>query len=391
MASADLLAWAQKVRADFDKVSANLLDLDADPTTKLLTAGGLSGSSEAPAKAATAALDRLWALLPVIRSPLDSVLEEQAKGRKADDDRIRHLLTTPTVPIDGTLLTPSQPATVTLTVADAMNMLVADFATAADVIDRVGTAWRDGVPTLDSARLRLDQMLADVGEFPEAEVTRSALERANAAAAADPLQLGALLPPLRTALASAETACAMLVARRDGLRRELDEAAAQLARIEASIREGTVALDETRAKVADPAGLLAPLDPIEVLDGMPRGLTPWLERLRRTAGTDWRAAVNGLVAWRGLAEGIEVTAEQIRQANRAPLDRRNELRGLLGGLAAKAAAAGRAEDPELSALHQQARDLLYQAPCDLAAAVAAVDAFAAAVNRRTSRPTEDRA
>ena len=387
MAPVDLIAWAVKVRADFDRISANLVDLDADPTVKLLQAGGLSGRSAAPAAAAIEALDRMWMILPLVRSQLDAVDEERAKGRRSDESVIRRLLQTAVVEIDTAYVPAAQrqataaaTRTTALTIADAMNVLVADYGTAADVVGRIGAAWRDGVPLVDQARLEIEGLETDIGAFPEAATARAALEAASIAAGTDPLLLEERIPPLRQALEAAQTARRTLVARRDGLLGELDDAAARLAVIDQTVRDGAVALDATRTKIADPAGLLAPLDPIAVLDTAPRGLTPWLARLRATAVTDWRAAVNGLVAWRNVAEGTAAAAEQIRTANEAPLTRRNELRGLLGGLAAKAAAAGRAEDPTLARLHREARELLYTAPCDLGAAEAAVNALHHAVN-----------
>ena len=171
---------------------------------------------------------------------------------------------------------------------------------------------------------------------------------------------------------------------------EIDSASAQLKRIDDLVRSGANSLDLAREKIADPAGLLAPLDPADVLDAPGRGLTAWLERIRVTAQTEWKAAVNGLDAWRRVADGTEVAARQIADANRRPLDERNELRGLLQGLSAKAASRGLAEDRKLSAAHKAAKDLLWAAPCDLAASKDAVSAFAETLDRalqRASRPT----
>ncbi|MEZ5260866.1 MAG: hypothetical protein R2755_03610 [Acidimicrobiales bacterium] len=383
MVAADLIEWARRVRADFDRLSADLVDLDADPTVKLVQAGGMTGSSAAPGTAAAEALERRWSLLPEVRGRLDDVDAELARGRKADEQRVRHLLNAAVIPLDhvtvpaglGSGFGRASTASA-LTIADAMNLLVADYRTAADVVARVGAAWRDGVPQIDIARLQVDALVAEVGPVPAAE---------QLAPSTDPLRLGELLAPLRAGVTAAERAAELLRGRRDGLAAELDAAAAQLERIDRAIRDGAVALDEARQKIAGPQGLLAPLDPVAVLDTAPRGLVPWLERLRATVATDWRAATNGLVAWRQLADGVEAAAGQILDANRAPVTRRNELRGLLGGLAAKAGAAGRAEDPELSQLHRAARDLLHVAPCDLDAAARAVDAFQAAVNRQEKK------
>ena len=76
-----------------------------------------------------------------------------------------------------------------------------------------------------------------------------------------------------------------------------------------------------------------------------------------------------------------VTA-QFKKAERAAtgaMAKRDELRGLLGAYKAKAARLGGAEDPGLAQRYDQARDLLWTAPCDLPAAEAAVAAYQQAV------------
>ena len=74
--------------------------------------------------------------------------------------------------------------------------------------------------------------------------------------------------------------------------------------------------------------------------------------------------------------------ERYRDAERAAatlLDKRNELRGLLEAYQAKAARLGAAEDTGLAMLYQQARDLLWAAPCDLGVAAAAVTHYQQAI------------
>jgi len=61
------------------------------------------------------------------------------------------------------------------------------------------------------------------------------------------------------------------------------------------------------------------------------------------------------------------------------MDRRDELRGLLDAYQARAAKLGGAEDSELDARYDRARDLLWTAPCDLSAAADAVTHYQQAV------------
>ena len=63
----------------------------------------------------------------------------------------------------------------------------------------------------------------------------------------------------------------------------------------------------------------------------------------------------------------------------AAMAKRDELRGLLGAYKAKAARLGAAEDAGLAERYDQARNLLWTAPCDLAAAEAAVAGYQQAV------------
>jgi hypothetical protein len=390
---ADYDAYAQKVRADFERVAANLVDLDGDPATKLLQAGGLAGGTAERAKAAQAALARMWTVLPALRAQLDAADEERSKGRKADEAVLEKLLAGPSVVIDTTAVPAAQRSalgtathTTSLTVAQAMDQLITDYTTAADTIHAIGAAWREGLGQIDQARVALTGIDPALGPLPQADHARRLLDRASAVAATDPLGLTNELGGLGTAIDAACAAAAEVARRRDGLLDDIEVARGQLRRIDDLVRRGANGLDAARAKIANPAGLLAPLDPAEVLDAPGRGLGPWLARIAASAAAEWRAAVNGLDAWRRVADGTETAARQIAEANEAPVTERNELRGLLGGLAAKAAARGHAEHPELAAAHRAARELLWSAPCDLAASRRAVDAFTAALDRIT-RPS----
>ena len=64
---------------------------------------------------------------------------------------------------------------------------------------------------------------------------------------------------------------------------------------------------------------------------------------------------------------------------------RDELRGLLGAYKAKAARLGVAEEADLVASYDQARDLLWTAPCDLTAASTAVAGYQRAIHATTTR------
>ncbi|HEV8296604.1 MAG TPA: hypothetical protein VGQ20_04905, partial [Acidimicrobiales bacterium] len=67
--------------------------------------------------------------------------------------------------------------------------------------------------------------------------------------------------------------------------------------------------------------------------------------------------------------------------NRAPLARRDELRGLLASYRAKAGDVGVAEDPRIAALTRAAHQQLHTAPTDLARAEQLIAELAVALRR----------
>jgi hypothetical protein len=81
---------------------------------------------------------------------------------------------------------------------------------------------------------------------------------------------------------------------------------------------------------------------------------------------------------RDLAAATAATDDSQRSVA-AALGRRDELRGLLGAYKSKAGRLGAAEDSDLAARYDQAYELLWTAPCDLAVAAAAVTGYQQAI------------
>jgi hypothetical protein len=65
-----------------------------------------------------------------------------------------------------------------------------------------------------------------------------------------------------------------------------------------------------------------------------------------------------------------------------PIDTRQELRGRLDALTAKALAKGKAEEPVLTDLATQAREVLYSSPTDLDLAIDLVRQYERGLNQR---------
>ena len=264
---------------------------------------------------------------------------------------------------------------------------------------------RDGAAALDAAlhthaprvtdlRQRLDGLTSRasaLGVEDDTEVleAREAVARLASLVAGDPLS-----PEMdREVLVAAdevEHAYALvttLEAQRDTLPQAVEHAATVLDELERLVGEGRTALARARDRIAAPEGLLAPVD-TGVLEHGPMGLVAWLDRLRETAAAGrWRAATIGLHRWQQVADVHLDHARRVVEANAAPVARRDELRGLLAGLRARAAAGGRVEEPGLASLHGEADALLQVAPCDLRAAATAVEAYRRAVLTPTGAPS----
>jgi hypothetical protein len=156
----------------------------------------------------------------------------------------------------------------------------------------------------------------------------------------------------------------------------LSAAHGKLDNLAALHQEAVDASAEARQKIAGAESLPAPLPADKV-----EALRVWLGRLetRYHEGILEPVAI-GLRNWNTAAENCVSEEGAIRDANRGPLDARNELRGRLDALKAKARAYGVAEDDGLVELAQEAEKLLYQRPAVIDRAAALVKAYERKLN-----------
>ncbi len=125
------------------------------------------------------------------------------------------------------------------------------------------------------------------------------------------------------------------------------------------------------------------------LPAPPAGISALAEQLAglnavRSAG-DWTQLASDLSAIENAAAAAAAQWQTAAIAAQASLSRRAELRGLLDAYRAKVNRLGAAEDAHLTDRYQAARDLLWTAPCDLAAAEVAVRSYQDAVRALQGR------
>jgi len=361
--------------AGLTRLAEQLFQLDTSPELALAREPDrLTGRSAAVAREASDLAASLWQRYPALKEAVAGLESALAAGDRAEVDR-RLGPRGVTLP-DGSA---ARPAAV---LAD----LEGDVNKARAAADRLARAWRDVVPRLDGAAAALAAVAAEAAALgvdePELPSAQGLVRELSALAATDPLTVDP--GPAEQAVERARRRVGTLASRRATLTADLQAASAILQELDRLIRDGNDAHALATARIASPAGLAPPLGP-DALERGPQALGPWLARLESQAEAgSWVAAVTGLEGWRQASARRRADAERVLAANRAPVARRNDLRGLLDAYRAKAAAQGRAEDPELTRLYGLARDTLYGGPCDVEAAGERVQEYLAAVNRAGS-------
>ncbi len=382
-------------RDERDRISGDLLDLEAHPGHRLLKGAELSGETQRRWAEAQARLATLWWLFDAYGRVIDRAValrggrDDPGKGELAE---LTALLTGPSielkaedVPVERRSLI-SASGVERLTLDEVVARMDQAYQEVAQVVAGADAAWTALLPAVEQADAALRDaersLQALGGGDPELERLSLDLADVRQAVRGDPLSFAAAPAPQGGTptfdTARIDRVAAAIAARRDVLR----QAAAVRAEFEARVRELTervdgvraaedavrAARDEVLAKIADPV-LPTPPDQAAALGDRLASLTAlrdrhaWTDLARHLADLD-----------RALADALR-QAHEAAAATTALIDRRDELRGRLDAYRAKALRLGRAENSELIRLYRHARDLLWTAPCDLRQATRAVAGY----------------
>jgi hypothetical protein len=392
-----------EVLAEREAIQANLLELDGSFVKRMLEGAALTGQTRQRWTAAAASLAALWETYLAYSAVVDRIAVLGAGGHRPSKKELAELtgllsggcVQLPDAPAgppgpDGTarlahrdLVSTGRPP---VTLATAVGVMRRSFAEVTDVTSAVEAVWAAVGPPLDAAEadLATSRPLA-AGLGAETELAFNDVETAvnavRSASTTDPLAFlqgdGRIdttavdrLPEQTAALRAKITELDRL---RSRARTRIDALAAAAGAARADRRDALAAVTEAAARVT--LALPAPLSAggADVAEPRLAGLSAL------AAGGHWdrlRAELDRGEA--ELAAAADQTAE-IRRLAAAALARRDELRGLLGAYKAKAARLGASEDVAISGRYERARDLLWSAPCDLAAAEAAVSGYQQAI------------
>lgn len=378
--------------AERDAIQANLLELDSSFGKQLLAGAELTGDTRRRWEATAATLATLWQVYSAYSAVVDQAVEAAARHLGPRElATITALLTGRSVqlasgpaPLAGRDLADS--GREDLTLATAVARMRGAFTSVTQVVSAAEQVWTEMAGRVDAIGAELARVTQEAGTLGDEALTgnlaaaQGTLARLRDTLNSDPLSLwqgnGGVdtseADRLQERVAAAATRADELARLRVDAHQRIAEVTAAAATARSAHEDAVTAWREAAAKIVAAA---LPSPPAGLADQSARlaGLSTLL------AGGRWTRLASELDL---LDRELATATASFREAERAAaaaLARRDELRGLLGAYKAKAARLGAAEDAALAERYDRARDLLWTAPCDLAAAEAAVAGYQQAV------------
>jgi hypothetical protein len=230
------------------------------------------------------------------------------------------------------------------------------------MINRVATAWGE----LTSRTVAAASAATEAGDLMTARAARTLA----GLLARDPFAVNdADLTSIEALSASAERkhAAAKLAASRIDI--DLAQARTILATLDADLQSA----GEELVHAADRIVGVPVVDPVPDIDS----LADWLDRIAALVGRDSARASSDLTDWVAAAQARRAELDRALTPARDGLRRREQGRGLWKALRAKASARRLDEQDDVAAALDDAQAQLWNAPCDLGAADAALARLAA--------------
>ena len=374
----DPVQTLQRMHSAAEWISANLVELEIDSTRRLLESSMLEGESAVRWSAASDAITELWRRHALLEDLLQR-MDRLHGSRRADE--LRSVLEAPSIELassdvplaERTLLGAPQVAD-RCSPDELLRSMSAAFDEVKTVVSAIGSAWETLIPKLDAARrLRQEtsQLAAELGETggPDLDSASDTLDRLSASVTTDPLSVAPdAVDGLVRALHAVRDDLEGISALKRGFEAAILDARALLERLRTAIREAQAAHEELLIKISVRATPAAP----KARGELETELTGIAELAQRGA---WREARRALADWTARSNELLDDARRALDANRAPIDARNQFRALLEAYQVKAKRLGLVEDPQLEDIFARAREALWNAPTDLALAAQLVRSY----------------
>ncbi|MFC4945247.1 hypothetical protein [Pseudonocardia sp. GCM10023141] len=364
------------------RIAAALVELERHPGHQLLTTGPLAGATAARWAVARESLSALWtgfAHHQRIVAAAQAVRARRARPGEAELAELVHLLREPTVEMRRTLverrLTGDVVAVEHVTLqqlSDRMDLAYRGVHELVDACADLHQALLRGLAPLAARAADARTLAHELGQAGLADAVTAQIQDLDSDGTADPLALADGALQRRLAVIDTElTAVASRLAEQAVLRAGWPDTLATLT-------AGIAALEPARA-AAEQAHRQAAELIVAALPPLPPDQRPALqERLQLldtstpVAVTDWPRRARDAAELRGHVQAATAALQQSHELAAGLLERRTELRGRYDAFRAKAARTGYGEHPELLALDEEIRLLLWCRPCDLGAATRAL-------------------
>jgi hypothetical protein len=362
----------KRLRDATEAIGANLLEVELDPNRGLLDSSALEGESATRWGEASTTLAQLWQWHALLEQLLDRATQLRGARPRVPDKRLREVrellegasieLSSEHVPLEQRDLL-AQTA-LRCTPQELLERSSAAFDQAKTVLAAAGNTWDALLPRLHAARAALQESAALAGALGEGEPpgldrARERLSELTEKLSKDPLSVSSEeVADLERSLQAFRGDLDSLDELRHEIATQLADARELLDEFRDVAQEGADAHRQALAKIAAPA-IHEPLSVDVALESQLEDV----ERIARHGA--WREARAVLGQWTARARSLLEQARRIARENSAPIEARNELRGLLDACQAKAARLGLIEDPWLAGMFEQAHDSLYTAPTDL--------------------------
>ena len=388
LTTAEIDQRIEEFRTVLDRTTVRLAELDADVTRRLLEISHeLRGATAEAWGDVSLRQAAMWQGQLALEDLLTRIIDERGSKKSASPAALVRLdgllggasVELPRPPESGPpRLTDDATPTVACSVAQVFEQMSTDFVVVTEFVGSIARSWGESTD-------RLEDLAATVLEL-EKEIQSSGMRRPNdlgvlgrsiaeakTTAQEDPISLG----PEDVALL--ESRAQLLSEMVHGVTQVHQADLEELVAAERSIGAGLEALatcrrqlDQWSEKIVVPDATVAEL----------ARLGRELDRLRlECERAQGEGSGNPAAELRRRADGLHDEVTRLTKIEGVRMERRDELRGLLGAYQAKAGAVGLAESLEIDGLYAAAHDALYCAPCNLEEAERCVTALQRGIRR----------
>jgi hypothetical protein len=351
MTDPNLLAW----RSAHTALGGRLVDLESLPNVALARTGVLTGTTAALWADADRDIAHAWETYRVLDEVLDAA--------EADPAQAAALMAEAQVP--GTGGAPADPSTALTAASHGVDAAVA-------VADRLATAWDGLAPRVGAARTAAAASGDDTTERAAVALAELVATDPFAVTEADVVTIEQRVQASGSRRAAGAAA---------GARLDVDLVAAG-----EQLRDLTADVDGAADELAHAASRIVGIDAAVPVPDI-AALADWLDRIRAAAvapQADRTRVAADLAGWRAAAEARRAEVDAALAPARTGMRRREEGQGLWTALRAKAGARRLDERPAVVEALEAAEGLLWQAPCDLDAADAALARLSAVLTDPSS-------